>query len=103
VRNKKRVGTTHQGGRETTHLDNRSTSVKTTILKLRAPTDPDCNVPCDAISLMTSWITNRSLLPASDGLHSMWKLDPNVVISTARFDVVLNVRCSNFTFSTPAP
>ena len=32
-----------------------------------ARTEPDC-----AISLITSWTTNRSLFPASEGFISMW-------------------------------
>ena len=56
-------------------LDNRSTSTMRITLKagpffcapVFARTLPDC-----AISLMTSWTTNRSLFPASDGFISMW-------------------------------
>ena len=56
-------------------LDNRSTSTISITLNagpffcapVFARTEPDC-----AISLITSWTTKRSLLPASEGFISMW-------------------------------
>ena len=56
-------------------LDNRSTSTMRITLKagpffwapVFARTLPDC-----AISLITSWTTNRSLFPASLGFISIW-------------------------------
>ena len=53
-----------------------STSVNNTTLKLfdfpSAALTAECKELLLAISLITSWITKRSLFPTSLGLHSMW-------------------------------